>query len=223
MTKTLIISDIDGVLVDFITGLIKQVWDKFGILMQYNEFTSHIGTVDCVYNKINSIDGSYSYFEVESFFEETILFPDFISSLSPFYKYLDVLQRLIRNKYRMDCAELNCSYTVYFLSNRDCTLYDCTSNYLSHWDLDADLYLCRSKEKLINYYLEFDYEEILVIEDNVDAVKNITDERVVIYIREQPWNGDQSDVYRLYGNNGTLVRVSEDVIVETLSRFLPHD
>jgi hypothetical protein len=127
MPKTLIISDIDGVLVDFITGLIKQVWDKFGILMQYNEFTSHIGIVDCVYNKINSIDGSYSYFEVESFFEETILFPDFISSLSPFYKYLDVLQRLIRNKYRMDCAELNCLYTVYFLSNRDCTLYDCTS------------------------------------------------------------------------------------------------
>jgi hypothetical protein len=81
----------------------------------------------------------------------------------------------------------------------------------------------KSKEKFINYYLEFDYEEILVIEDNVDAVKNITDERVVIYIREQPWNGDQSDVYRLYGNNGTLVRVSEDVIVETLSRFLPHD
>jgi hypothetical protein len=218
--KTLIVSGIDGVLVDFIGGLIKQLWDKFGFLMQYEDFTSHVNTIGCIYDKLNLVDGSYSYVEIEEFFKKIILSPDFISNLSPFYRYLDILQRLIENKYRMDCNDLNCSYVIKFLSNRHVSLFDCTFSYLSNWDLDADFYLCESKEKFINNLLEFDYNEIIVIEDNVNAVKGIMNDRVHILIRKQPYNGHKSDVWHLYKENRNLIRLSEDLIISRLEKLL---
>jgi len=227
MKKNLIVSDIDGVLVDFINGLIKAVWGRFHVLINRNDIVRHKKTYELLYKLINEnwynvrYNIAYSFEEVCDFYNELINNPKFYSQLTPFYNYLNLLQCLY---VKYDQLSSECNYEVCYLTNRSNDVFQCTLEFLEHWGVNFPLYSTENKCVELNNFLSTEiFEQIIVIEDCVENVVEVVDERVTLIIRQQPYNGMRSSVWSLYKENNRMIRMSEDDIVKFLYDFCKID